>query len=79
LVEVSELFGPRAVDRHLGEQVLLGSLGSDVIDVKFCEHLPMGALKGRQTILPCGDGTFPAIQLPLPGKELPLQLDDHCV
>jgi hypothetical protein len=55
------------------------SLGSDTIDVMFHEHLSKGVLKGRQYILPRGDGTFPAIQLPLPGKELPLHLDGHRV
>jgi hypothetical protein len=40
-------------------------------------RLSKGTLKGRQSILPCGDGTFPTIQLPLLGKELPLHLDGH--
>jgi hypothetical protein len=76
-VEVGELFGPVARDTHLGEGVLLDSLNSDVTCVMFRVHLSKGALKGHQSILPCGNGTFSAIQLPLLGKELPLQLDDH--
>jgi hypothetical protein len=40
-------------------------------------HLSKGTLKGYQPILSRGDGTFPAIQLPLSSKELPLQLDGH--
>jgi hypothetical protein len=29
------------------------------------------------TFYPCGDGSFPAFQLPLPGKELLPHLDSH--
>jgi hypothetical protein len=76
-VVVGGLFGPGARDACLGKEVLLDSLGSDVTGVTFHEHLSKGMLKGHQSILPCGDDTFPAIQLPLPGKELPLQLDAH--
>jgi hypothetical protein len=79
LVEVGELFGTHSRDARLGEEVLLHSLGSDVTDVTFCEHLSKGALKGRQSVLPRSDVSFPAIQLPLLGKELPLQLDGHRV
>jgi hypothetical protein len=71
-IEVDELFGPGARDMRLGEEVLLDSLSSNVTDVTFCEHLSKGTLKGCQSILPRGDGTFLAIQLPLPGKELTL-------
>jgi hypothetical protein len=66
------LFGPGARDACLGEEVLLDSLGSDKTDITFREQLSKGALKGRQSILTRGDGTSLAIQLPLPGKELPL-------
>jgi hypothetical protein len=79
MVEVGELFGPGARDAHLGEEVLLDNLGSGATDVTFCEHLSKGMLNGRQSILPRGDGTFPAIQLPLLSKELPLELDGHRV
>jgi hypothetical protein len=78
-VEVGKLFGPEAGDAHLGKEVLLDSLSSDTTDITFHEHLSKGTLKGRQSILPHGDGTFPAIQVPLPGKELPLQLNGHRV
>jgi hypothetical protein len=47
LVEVSELFGPRARDVRLGEEVMLDSLSLNVIDVTFPEHLSKGTLKGR--------------------------------
>jgi hypothetical protein len=61
----------------LGEEFLLDNLSLDATGITFYEHLSKSALKGRQYILPHGDATFLAIQLPLPGKELPLQLDDH--
>jgi hypothetical protein len=32
-------------------------------------------LKSHQSILPCGNGIFPVVQLPLPGKELHLHLN----
>jgi hypothetical protein len=57
------------------KEVLLDSLISDTLDITFRAHLPKGALESRQSILPRGDGTFPAIQLPLLGKEPLLQLD----
>jgi hypothetical protein len=46
-----------------------------VTGITFRAHLSKGALKGCQSIVPRGDGTFHAIQLPILGKELPLQLD----
>jgi hypothetical protein len=55
----------------LGKEVLLDSLSSDTIGIMFCAHLSKGVLKSGQSILPRNDGAFPAIQLPLPGKELP--------
>jgi hypothetical protein len=76
-VEIGEPSGPRVRDARLGEDVLMDSLGSDIIGVMFRAHLFKGALKGCQSILPRGDGTFPAIQLSLLGRELPLQLDSH--
>jgi hypothetical protein len=76
-VEVSELYGPRARDACLGKEVLLDSLGTNAAGVTFHAHLSKGTLKGCQSILPHGDGIFAAIQLPLPGKDLPLQLDGH--
>jgi hypothetical protein len=61
-----------------GKLVLLGSLGLDVTGITFYAHPPKGTLECYQSILPCGDGSFPAFKLPLPGKELLLQLDGHC-
>jgi hypothetical protein len=40
--------------------------------VLFHALLFKGTLKSHQSILPRCDGAFPAVQLPLPGKELPL-------
>jgi hypothetical protein len=77
LVEFGELFGPGAGDTRLGKEALLDSIGSGMTSVMFHAHLSMGVLKGRQSILPCGDATLSAIQLPLLSKELPLQLNDH--
>jgi hypothetical protein len=39
--------------------------------------LPKGVLEGRQPIFPRNDGAFPAVQLPLLGTELHLQLIHH--
>jgi hypothetical protein len=76
-VEVSELSGFGARDTRLGEVVLLNNLGSDMTGVTFHMHHSKAVLKSCQSILPCGDGTIPAIQLPLPGKDQPLLLNDH--
>jgi hypothetical protein len=72
-----ELSGVGARDACLGEEVLLDSLGSDATSITFCVHYSKGMLKGCQSILPRGDDTFTAIQFPLSGKELLLQLDGH--
>jgi hypothetical protein len=80
-VEVGQLFGPRARDMRLGEEVLLDSIGSDVTGVTFHARLFKGVLKGCQSIIPHGDGTSllssslsregaaPAAQWPLHVKE----------
>jgi hypothetical protein len=73
--EVYELFRPGARGARLGKEVLLGNLGLDMLSVTFYAHHPKGMLESHQPILPRGDGAYPAIQLPLPGKELLLQLD----
>jgi hypothetical protein len=78
-VVVGELFGPGARDAHLGEEVMLDSLSSAMTGIMFHAYLSKGMLKSHQSILPHGNGTLLAIQLPLPSKELPLQLDDHCM
>jgi hypothetical protein len=75
--EANELFGPGARSTHLGKEVLPDTLGSDATGIPFHVHLSKGALKSHQSILPRGDCAFPALQLPLLGKKLPLQLDDH--
>jgi hypothetical protein len=68
---VGELSGPGTRDAHLGEEVLLDNLGSDATGTMFHVHISKGAK--RLPIHPlCGDGTFPAIQLTLLGKGLPL-------
>jgi hypothetical protein len=61
-----------------------GSLSLDALGVMFYAHPPKGVLKSHHSILPRDDSAFLAIQLPLPGEELPLQLDGqrlrgHCV
>jgi hypothetical protein len=61
LIEVDELCRPGARDARLGEEVLLDSLGSDAIAIMLRAHLSKGVLKCYQSILPHGDGTFPAI------------------
>jgi hypothetical protein len=60
-VEVGDPFGPRARHARLGKEFLLDSLGSDSTSITFRVHFSLGALKGYQSIIPCSDGTFPAI------------------
>jgi hypothetical protein len=50
-------------------EVLLGSLGLDVLSVTFHEHPLKGALRSHQSNLPCSDGAF-STELPLSVKEL---------
>jgi hypothetical protein len=76
LVEADELFGRGARGMRLGKEVLLESLGSDTTGITF-RALSKGVLKSHQSILPHGDGAFLAIQLPLLGKKLTLQLNGH--
>jgi hypothetical protein len=57
--------------------VLLDSLGSVALGVAFHAHPFQSTLIRRQTIFPRHEGTFPAILLPLLGKEQPLQLDGY--
>jgi hypothetical protein len=68
--EADELFRPRTKGTRPGKVVLLGSLGLDTTSVAFRAHPPEGTLKRRKSILPCGDDSFLALQLPLLGKEL---------
>jgi hypothetical protein len=77
LVKVSELFGPRTGGACLDKEFLLGSLGSDATGVTFFVHLSKGVCKSCQSILPHGDGAFPAVHLPPSSKELSLQLHGH--
>jgi hypothetical protein len=71
-VEVGEPFGHGTSDARLRREVFLDNLCSNVTDITFRMHLSKGVLKSSQSILPRGDGAFPAVQLPLPGKKLPL-------
>jgi hypothetical protein len=72
LVEADELFRHGARGVRLGKEFLLESLSSDVTGITFHVHLSMGVLRSCQSILPHGDSAFPAIEHPLPGKELTL-------
>jgi hypothetical protein len=72
-----ELFRPINRGACPGNEVLLDGLGWDVLDITFRAHLPKGVCESCQSILPRGDGAFPAIQLPLSGKELLLQLTNY--
>jgi hypothetical protein len=74
---IHELFGPGTRGTSLGEEVPLDGIGTSVTIIMFRAHLPECMRKGHQAFLPCNDGTLSAIQLPLPNKELLLQLDDH--
>jgi hypothetical protein len=75
-VEVGKLFGAGTGCVRLGKEI---PLGMDTASITFRVHLPKRVCKGIQSFLPCGHDTLPSIQLPLPSKELPLQLNGHCV
>jgi hypothetical protein len=51
-----------------------GSLSLGILSFTLHAHPPQGVLKSHEPILPCSDGAFPTVQLPLPGEELHLQL-----
>jgi hypothetical protein len=59
------------------EVILPDSLGLGSLSVMLHAHLPMGVLGGHEPILPSNNGTLPAVQLPLLGKELLSQLLHH--
>jgi hypothetical protein len=71
--EADELFRPGANGARPG--VLSGSLGLDVTGITFHTHPDKGTPERCQSILLCGDASFPTFQLPLPGKELFPPLD----
>jgi hypothetical protein len=60
LIEDDELFRPGIKGTHPCEGDLLGSLNLDVPGLAFCAHPLKGLLKIRESILRCGDGSFPA-------------------
>jgi hypothetical protein len=70
-----ELFRPGTRGTRLSKEVRLDSLGLDTLGITFHACLPKRTCESHQSILPRGDGAFPAIQLSLSGKELLLQLD----
>jgi hypothetical protein len=76
-VEVGKLFLPRTGHACLGEEIPLDSISMDTTSIAFHTHLPKRACKGRQSIVPRDHDTLSAIQLPLPSKELPLQLNGY--
>jgi hypothetical protein len=63
------------LEARLGEEVSLNSV--DLTTITFRTYLSKHMCKGCQPFLPHDDGTFLAVQLPLLGKELPLQLSSH--
>jgi hypothetical protein len=74
---VGMLFGPGTGHTHLDEEIPSDGIGMDMASVVFYVHLPKCACKGCQSFL--YHDTLSAIQLPLPSKELPLQLNVHRV
>jgi hypothetical protein len=76
-----ELFRLGTRVARLGKEVPLDSIGLDVLGITFCVCLSKRTHKSHQSVLPRGDGTFPAIQLSLSlslsGMELLLQVDGH--
>jgi hypothetical protein len=75
--KVGKLFGTGTRCVRLGEEVPLDDIGTDTTGIMFHAHLPKRVCKGCQSFLPCDHDTLSAIQLPLPSKELPLQLNSH--
>jgi hypothetical protein len=76
-VEADALFRLGTKGVRPGKVILLSNLSLDAPGVTFCVHPLKGMLKRHQSILLCSNGSFPSFQLPLPGKELLLQLDGH--
>jgi hypothetical protein len=72
-----ELFrsGTRGVRQ--GKEVPSDSISLDALSITFCVRHPRHISECYQSILPHGDGAFSAIQLPLSGKVLLLQLDSR--
>jgi hypothetical protein len=75
--EVVKLFGPGTRRARLGEEIPLDNIGTNTESIEFYAHLLKRACKGRQSFLPRDHDTLLAIQLALPSKELPLQLNSH--
>jgi hypothetical protein len=62
---------------HLVGEVPPDGVRTGVTSITFHACFLKRTSKGRQSFLPRDDGTFSAIKLPLPSKELLLQLDVH--
>jgi hypothetical protein len=60
---------------HPSQVVLQDGLSPCALGIVFCVHPSQGTLEHCQSILPCGDGSSLAFQLPLLSKELLPQLD----
>jgi hypothetical protein len=58
-------------------EVPLDGISMTMTSITFRAHLHEHACKGSQAFLQGDDGTLSAIQLPLPGKKLLLQLGGH--
>jgi hypothetical protein len=61
---------------HLGREVAPDGIYTGVTSVTFCPWLPECESKGHQSVLPCNDGAFTTVKLPLLSKVLLLQLND---
>jgi hypothetical protein len=46
--------------------------------ITFHAHLPKRVSKSRQAFLPRNNNALSAVYLPLSGKEMLLQFNDHC-
>jgi hypothetical protein len=56
---------------YLELEVEAHSLGLGEHSIMVHAHPPQGTFRSRQPIIPCSDGAFPTVQLPLLGEELP--------
>jgi hypothetical protein len=61
----------------MSKKVPRGDRRKGVTSATFHACFPECSSKGHQAFLPCDEGTLSAVKLPLPSKELLLQLNNH--
>jgi hypothetical protein len=76
-IEVNGVLGARSKGAYPSDVVLPGSLGLGALGIMFHVDPPNGKLGSQQPILPCSNGAFPTVQVPLTSEELLPQLVCH--